>query len=229
MVSQKRGSCRRSETEVTFRMCPLAYSILGMTRAISIGDSERAGKPAATAAPGQPMGAVRLTLRGLLASSPSAVRHRNRTLMTGVTLVELLVVVAMLVAISAIAVPMYQDYIDDVRLNNVRKDFALIELHIERFRTENGGSLPDSLNETAATTLSDPWGNPYRFLNIEDAAGPGLGKVRKDKNLVPLNTDFDLYSMGRDGKSKSPLTAKASHDDVVRANNGAYVGLASEY
>lgn len=149
--------------------------------------------------------------------------------MSGVTLVELLVVAALLVAISAVAIPTYQGYMDDVRINNVRKDFALIEIHLERFRTENGGSLPDALNETAATTLTDPWGNPYQFLNIEDATGPGLGKLRKDKNLVPLNTDFDLYSMGKDGKSKSPLTAKDSHDDVIRANNGAYVGLASEY
>lgn len=147
----------------------------------------------------------------------------------GITLVELLVVVAMAVAVSAIAIPTYQSYMDDVRINNVRKDMKLIEVHLERFRTENGGSLPDTLGETAATTLTDPWGNPYQYLNIEDATGPGLGKVRKDKNLVPLNTDFDLYSMGEDGDSKPPLTAAASHDDVVRANNGAYVGLASDY
>jgi len=57
----------------------------------------------------------------------------------------------------------------------------------------------------------------------------GKGKVRKDHNLVPLNSDYDLYSMGKDGKSVSPLTAKASRDDIVRANNGAFVGLASEY
>lgn len=57
----------------------------------------------------------------------------------------------------------------------------------------------------------------------------GNGKVRKDHNLVPLNTDYDLYSMGEDGASVSPLTAKASRDDIVRANNGRYVGLASDY
>ncbi len=35
--------------------------------------------------------------------------------------------------------------------------------------------------------------------------------------------------MGKDGKSASPLTAKISHDDIVRANNGAYFGLAANY
>jgi general secretion pathway protein G len=147
----------------------------------------------------------------------------------GVTLIELLVVVAMAVALSAIIIPTYRGYMDEVNLSTVRKDMTLISVHLERFRTDNGGSLPDSLAETPASHLKDPWGKPYQFLNIEDADAPGLGQVRKDKNLVPLNTDYDLYSMGRDGDSKPPLTAAASHDDIVRANNGAYIGPASDY
>jgi len=53
--------------------------------------------------------------------------------------------------------------------------------------------------------------------------------VRKDHNLVPLNTDYDLYSMGPDGNSVGPLTAKASRDDIIRANNGSYIGPAANY
>lgn len=52
---------------------------------------------------------------------------------------------------------------------------------------------------------------------------------RKDHNLVPLNTDYDLYSSGPDGASVGPLTAKASRDDILRANNGRFVGPASAY
>jgi general secretion pathway protein G len=55
------------------------------------------------------------------------------------------------------------------------------------------------------------------------------GKWRKDRFLVPLNSDYDLYSMGKDGCTVAPITAKASHDDILRANNGSYVGLASKY
>ena len=47
--------------------------------------------------------------------------------------------------------------------------------------------------------------------------------------MVPVNSDYDLYSMGRDGKSNAPFTAKMSRDDIVRANDGQFVGLASEY
>jgi general secretion pathway protein G len=57
----------------------------------------------------------------------------------------------------------------------------------------------------------------------------GNGKARKDKFLVPINSDYDLYSDGQDGQSASPLTAKASQDDIVRAANGRYVGLASQF
>jgi len=35
--------------------------------------------------------------------------------------------------------------------------------------------------------------------------------------------------MGKDGESTAPLTAKKSRDDVVRAANGAYIGLASRF
>jgi general secretion pathway protein G len=59
--------------------------------------------------------------------------------------------------------------------------------------------------------------------------GTAKAKMRKDHNLVPVNTDFDLYSMGKDGESRAPFTAKVSHDDIVRANNGQFIGLVSNY
>jgi general secretion pathway protein G len=55
--------------------------------------------------------------------------------------------------------------------------------------------------------------------------------IRKQSSLflVPLNSDYDFYSMGKDGKSQAPFSAKASHDDLVRANDGEFVGLVSEF
>ena len=52
---------------------------------------------------------------------------------------------------------------------------------------------------------------------------------RKDKFQVPLNSTYDLYSLGKDGVSDEPLTAKPSWDDIVRANDGAFIGLATQY
>jgi len=53
--------------------------------------------------------------------------------------------------------------------------------------------------------------------------------MRKDKNLTPINTYYDLYSTGKDGLSVSPLTAKHSRDDIVRANDGGFIGLATDF
>jgi general secretion pathway protein G len=35
--------------------------------------------------------------------------------------------------------------------------------------------------------------------------------------------------MGPDGETAIPLTAKKSQDDIIRANDGNYIGLASRY
>ena len=72
----------------------------------------------------------------------------------------------------------------------------------------------------------DPWGLPYEYLNLD---GVPIGMMRKDQALVPINSDYDLYSKGPDGASIMPLTAPMSRDDVVRANNGAFIGIASDY
>lgn len=55
------------------------------------------------------------------------------------------------------------------------------------------------------------------------------GTPRKDRFLHPINSDYDLYSMGKDGESVEPLTAQKSHDDIIRANDGSFVGLAVEF
>jgi general secretion pathway protein G len=44
-----------------------------------------------------------------------------------------------------------------------------------------------------------------------------------------LNSSYDLFSAGKDGNWVAPITAAVSQDDIIRANDGAYVGLASEY
>ncbi len=98
------------------------------------------------------------------------------------------------------------------------------------FETANLGRLPDSLADIGMGGLLDPWGNPYQYLNLSDPNNRAArGKARKDHNLVPINSDYDLYSMGKDGGSVSPLTAKASRDDIVRAGNGRFVGKATDF
>ena len=138
----------------------------------------------------------------------------------------MLIAMAIVAVLASIAVPSYQAYVEKARIAQAMADINDIEQAIERFYVSDN-RLPADLTELGKAGLRDPWGNAYRYLNI--ATAKDLGKLRKDRSLVPINSDYDLYSMGADGRSVSPLTAEASRDDIIRANNGGFVGLASDY
>jgi general secretion pathway protein G len=145
----------------------------------------------------------------------------------GFTLVEMLIVVGLIGTLAAISVPVYLKALEKARSTRAIGDLKNISVTISAWKAQHNDVLPDSLAEIGMGSLLDPWGHAYQYLKLEGTKGKG--KARKDKNLVPLNTDYDLYSMGADGASQGPLTAKASRDDIVRANNGGFLGLASDY
>ncbi len=158
------------------------------------------------------------------------VRNQSQKRVRAFTLVELLLTVAILGTLGAIAVPMYNNYIDEARNSAAMADIRKIEAGIVGFQAERGRP-PNTLAEAGIPTKLDPWGHPYEYLRLQfpDTDPKTIPGHRKDKHTNPLNSDFDLYSMGKDGKSEPALTGQDSHDDIVRANNGAFVGLASEY
>ena len=151
-------------------------------------------------------------------------RKRGR----GFTLLEMCMAGAALALLTAIAVPGYSHILERQKVEQCKVDLRMIALQIQKYRIARG-EAPMSLNDLGITVPKDPWGQDYRFLNF-DAKLPGIkGKIRKDHNLHPLNSEFDLYSVGKDGRSMSPLTAKPSRDDVIWARDGGFVGLASDY
>ncbi len=146
----------------------------------------------------------------------------------GFTLIEIMVVIAIIGTLAAISIPNYMSYIDRSEKSDAISDIRTIEIAISEYVLENG-ELPDSLDDVGLGDLKDPWGNPYEYLRIDGGDVKGKGKLRKDHSMVPVNTDYDLYSKGKDGKSQTPFTAKASQDDIVRANDGGFLGLVSDY
>jgi general secretion pathway protein G len=156
---------------------------------------------------------------------PGAARlHRGQ----GYTLLELLMALTVVALLAAIAVPSYGRILDQQKIQQGARDLRLIGLRIENYRSQHG-NIPNSLNDLNMTIPKDPWGRAYRFLSFSSGA-PGIsGMIRKDHNLHPLNSEFDLYSMGADGGSKPPLTAPVSRDDIVWARDGDFVGLAADF
>ena len=146
----------------------------------------------------------------------------------GFSLLELMVVLVVSTLLLTLAMPAYDGYTSRAKVTRAMGDIAALSLEIEQFRLKNRDRVPMTLDELGVDIPLDPWQQPYEYLNIIDA-GPGKGDFRKDGKLNPLNTDYDLYSIGKDGKSAGPLSAKASRDDIVRANNGAFIGLGEDY
>lgn len=146
----------------------------------------------------------------------------------GFTLVELAMTTVVAALLVAMAVPGYTRVVQRQKIAQAERDLRLLALAIERYRTQHG-TPPETLNQLGVPIPKDPWGQNYRFLNFSSTA-PGVnGKMRKDHNLHPLNSEFDLYSIGPDGRSSPPLTARASRDDIIWARDGGFVGPAEDY
>ena len=222
----------------------------------------------------------------------------------GFSLIELVMIVAIVGILSGMAIPSYFGYLDKAKIARCIAEIRYIEKSVNAF-FYSSAVYPASLSEAGAGHMVDPWGTPYQYLKLA-GAGPGNGggqggggqgggggntwwwfeptaayaappggqgggtqaggnqgggtsqgggasgsdggtgvgapngaggnqgggpqpQPRKDRFLVPINSDYDLYSMGKDRESIAPLTAKKSHDDIVRANDGAFVGLASDF
>lgn len=200
---------------------------------------------------------------------------------SGMTLVELIVVVALIGVIAAIGVPQYTAAVEAARVTRAIGDVRSIDREIQAYRALNGcfpGSLADIDQQR-----NDPWGNPYVYNVLSPNGGGGggagggaqggggnngggggkgkggggnggggggggaggvgqdvgcracngvcvgTGGARKDRNLVPINSDYDFFSKGRDGQSVGPLTGGPSQDDIVRGSDGAFFGLGRDY
>lgn len=155
------------------------------------------------------------------ASNGSGRRH------SGFSLLELMFAVAVGAILAAIAVPAYTRYVARVNTGAAIADIGKIHLAIDSYRLSNDDHPPPDLASIGMAAMLDPWGQPYNYLSFDGLKGKG--KMRKDKNLVPINTEYDLYSVGPDGDSVPPLTAKPSRDDIVMANDGGFIGVASDY
>ena len=150
--------------------------------------------------------------------APSAAR--------GMTIIELMISVLILAVLAGIASGVYQNYRERIRVSQAVTDIGAMSVQIKHYALDNQ-ALPASLADVNLGTKLDPWGRPYFYLDLTTTKGKG--KSRRDKKLNPLNSDFDLYSAGKDGLTQTQLTAHNSRDDVIRASDGRFIGLASDF
>lgn len=144
----------------------------------------------------------------------------------GFTLLELMIAVAIVAILAVLASGQYTAYVDRMKVGQAKADIHMIDLAVQRFYS-NSFTFPPDLAAVGCGGKLDPWGRPYHYT---DLSGKGSkGKARKDHKLNPLNSDFDLFSAGKDGVFKTQIDQKFSRDDIIRARDGGFVDLAEKF
>ena len=141
------------------------------------------------------------------------------------TLMELMTVVVVAALLAVVGIPSYTAFSNRAKVAVAIADIGTLSGMLYRWQLATR-DFPETLAEAGLDGRLDPWGRPYRYLKIETAKN---GDVRRDRNLHPLNTDFDLCSVGPDGQTQTQLMGAKARDDIVRANNGQFIGVAADY
>jgi general secretion pathway protein G len=130
----------------------------------------------------------------------SSISWLRRSVQRGFTLIELMVVIAIIAVLAAVIAPNLLDRADDARstaakadVNIVVQALKLYKLDNQRFPTaEQGlqaliakptvGVVPTNWRSYLEKLPNDPWGRPYQYLN------PGI------------RGEIDVMSFGADGQ-----------------------------
>lgn len=117
----------------------------------------------------------------------------------GFTLIELMVVLAIIAGMAALIVPNLMDSADESKVTSAKVDVNTISQQLDRYKLDNQsypsseqglqalvdkpsvGNIPPNWKQTIKKLPNDPWGRPYQYLK------PGIkGQV-------------DVMSFGADG------------------------------
>jgi general secretion pathway protein G len=124
-------------------------------------------------------------------------RRMSPALRAAFTLMEMMIVVAILVVLVGIAVPTYMNYLEKAKLKRARADVETLSNAVKMFYADHGEwpqqliqlvQVPAGKPYVKITALKDPWEQDYQM-------SPGIGQ-----NMTALGEDVpDVFSLGPPG------------------------------
>ena len=146
----------------------------------------------------------------------------------GFTIIEMMAVVMIIGVLAGLGVPKLREAVERAKVARAIGEINAIQWDLMAIESQNQ-PLPASLAAIGRGGMRDPWGYPYVYYPFPTRAHGHPPGARMDRFLVPLNSTFDLYSVGKDGSSAAPLSAQQSQDDIVRANDGGFIGQGKDF
>lgn len=139
----------------------------------------------------------------------SAMKNHNSW---GFTLIELMIVVAILGILAGIGIPAYRSHLEKAQIVTAVAEIKMITTQIEAYRATNY-DLPADLSDVGYEGFEDPWGNPYIYVNLEAGGGASLGpsfaSVKKGMKVSVL-------------EKRHPMSWSAARANGLYAAKGAF-------
>ncbi|MCW8331975.1 type IV pilin protein [Photobacterium sp. SDRW27] len=115
----------------------------------------------------------------------------------GVTLIELMIVVAIIGVLTAIAYPSYQSHVLKSHRNNAMGDLITIQLALEEMRTQ--GHVYNDTNNTVATLCPscDTSGDRYNYSITATKSSYTITAARRNGQLNDSCADLTIQNTGQ--------------------------------
>ena len=100
-----------------------------------------------------------------------------KTLQKGFTLIELMIVVAIVGILAAVAIPAYQDYLKRSKVSEVAAALAACKTSYAEFVAANAGALPADANAAGCTATGAGGGAVSTYVQSMTVAGTDITAV----------------------------------------------------
>jgi len=154
----------------------------------------------------------------------------QKTAQKGFTLIELMIVIAIVGILAAIALPAYQDYIVRSKLSEPAAALAEAKTSIAEFYATNNG-MPDTFAEAGLFTNPDkPVVASLGYVSIN---GLPLISARVREGIIPANPTEANYGFSLSGSTRSGntlvWTCKSTTDGDIDSAGTAAVVIPSKF